>query len=43
MSKTYSTLSRFLLPVALMAAFLLAISDAANPLVRDYHTDERGT
>ena len=43
MSKIYLTLSRILLPAALMAAFLLAISDAADPLVRDYYTDERGT
>ena len=42
MSKTYSSLSRFLLPVALLVAFLSAISDAADPLIREYYTDERG-
>ena len=43
MSKTYASLSRFLLPAALLVAFLSAISDAADPLIREYYTDERGT
>ena len=43
MSKTYASLSGFLLPVVLLAAFFLAISDAADPLIREYYVDERGT
>ena len=43
MSKTYASLSGYLLPVVLLAAFFLAISDAADPLIREYYVDERGT
>ena len=43
MSKTYTRLCQFLVPLVLSAGFLAAISDAAAPLIRQYYTDERGT
>jgi enamine deaminase RidA (YjgF/YER057c/UK114 family) len=43
MSQKYAKLFQFLLPVVLLAGLLSAISDAADPLLRQYYTDERGT
>ena len=42
MSKAYRKLCQILLPVALLAGAISAISDAADPLLRQYYTDERG-
>jgi enamine deaminase RidA (YjgF/YER057c/UK114 family) len=42
MSKAYTKLCQILLPVALLAGAISAISDAADPLLRQYYTDERG-
>lgn len=42
MSKAYTKLCQILLPVALLAGAISAISDAADPLLRQYYSDERG-
>ena len=42
MSKAYRKLCQILLPVALLAGAISAISDAADPLLRQYYSDERG-
>ena len=43
MSKTYARLCQIFLPVALLVTFVATISDAADPLIREYYADERGT
>ena len=43
MSNTYTSLSRVLLPAVLLIAFLSTLSNAADPLIREYYTDARGT
>ena len=43
MSKAYTRLCQILLPLIVIVAFVSTISDAADPLIREYYTDERGT
>lgn len=42
MRKVYTKFCQILLPVALLAGVISAISNAADPLLRQYYTDERG-
>jgi len=42
MRKVYTKLCQILLPVALLTGVIATISDAADPLLRQYYTDERG-
>ena len=43
MRTLYTKFCQILLPVALLPAGLSAISDAADPMLREDYTDERGT
>ncbi len=42
MKKGYSSYYRFLLPLILFTAMAPPLSKAADPVIRQYHTDERG-
>ena len=42
MSKTYTKFCQMLVPVVLLSGAIVAISNAADPLLREYYTDERG-
>ncbi len=42
MKKSYPSYYRFLLPLIMSTAMVPPLSKAADPVIRQYHTDERG-